>query len=130
MRKPIYSVSILLIYLYAAACQPITQPAEVSTEAGQALFRRVVLGGAAGCSTCHSLEPGVVMVGPSLAGIGESAANRVEDLSAEVYLRQSIEEPDIYLAVGFPSGVMPKTFKENLSQVEIDSLVAYLMTLK
>lgn len=28
------------------------------------------------CSSCHSLSPGTVIVGPSLAGVGERAADR------------------------------------------------------
>jgi mono/diheme cytochrome c family protein len=125
--------TILILFLYAgwlAACSTGTEVTGVSAENGQALFQKAVLGGSAGCATCHALEPGAILVGPSLAGIGSQAGERVDSLSAEEYLRQSILKPDDHLAEGFPAGVMPKTYQENLNQDEIESLVAYLISLK
>lgn len=124
--------SIFLVILAVAtlvACQGRQEGSSASVE-GEALFRQSVLGGSAGCATCHSLEPGVVIIGPSLAGIATLAAERVEGQSAEDYLRQSIVEPDAYLVEGYPAGVMPSKYAEQLSPEEIESLVAYLLTLK
>jgi len=101
-----------------------------STESGQELFEKAALGSAAGCKTCHSLEPGVIVIGPSLAGIGGSAGTRVENLTAEDYIKESIMKPDAYLVEGFPSGVMPSSYGSQLSTEEVDSLVSYLLTLK
>jgi cytochrome c551/c552 len=97
---------------------------------GEALFAQTLIGTQAGCATCHSLEPGVTMVGPSLATIGAEAGSRVDGLSAEAYLRQSIEEPDAHLAEGFSAGLMPAALADELSAQELADLVAYLQTLK
>jgi mono/diheme cytochrome c family protein len=101
-----------------------------STESGQELFEKAALGSAAGCKTCHSLEPGVIVIGPSLAGIGGSAGTRLENMTAEDYIKESIMKPDAYLVEGFPSGVMPSSYGSQLSTEEVDSLVSYLLTLK
>ncbi len=98
--------------------------------AGEALFNESVLGGNPGCITCHSLEPGVVVAGPSLAGIGSRAAQQVEGMTAEDYLRQSILEPDAHIVEGFSAGIMPSNWGEVLSEEDINNLIAYLLTLK
>jgi hypothetical protein len=45
-------------------------------------------------------------------------------------LRQSIEEPDAYVAEGFAQGLMPAALADELSAQELADLVAYLQTLK
>jgi len=97
---------------------------------GEELFAQKVIGTEAGCSTCHSLEAGVIVVGPSMAGIGTAAATRVSGENAEEYLRQSILEPDVYVVEGFPAGTMPKVWGDVLTEEQIDQLVAYLLTLE
>jgi cytochrome c551/c552 len=99
-------------------------------QAGEAIFAQTLVGTQPGCVTCHSLEPGVTMVGPSLAGIGAAAGSRVSGLSAEDYLRQSIQEPDAHVADGFSSGLMPAALADELSAQELSDLVAYLLTLE
>lgn len=93
---------------------------------GEELFASAVLGGQAGCVTCHSLEPNRVVVGPSLAGVGERAATRVPGRSAREYLRTSIVMPDSYVVDGFDPGRMPSNWADVLTDVEIDALVDYL----
>jgi mono/diheme cytochrome c family protein len=101
-----------------------------SSADGESLFNMSVIGSVAGCATCHSKETGTVIIGPSLAGIANLAAERVEGVSAEEYLRQSITQPDAFVVEGYPAGVMPAKYTEELSEEELDSLVAYLLTLK
>ena len=86
-------------------------------------------GGASGvpCNTCHSLD-GSPLVGPSLQGISTKAADRMPGLSAEDYLKQSIDNPSAYMAEGF-SDQMYKGYADSLSREELADLVAYLMTL-
>jgi ferredoxin/mono/diheme cytochrome c family protein len=83
----------------------------------------------AGCSVCHSVTPGVELVGPNLSGVGLVAGSRVPGLTAEEYLRQSILDPDAYVVDGFPSGQMLDNYGETLTEEDIDALVAYLITL-
>jgi nitric oxide reductase subunit C len=81
------------------------------------------------CSTCHSVEPGVIVVGPSLAGIATRAATRVPGQSAEQYIRNSILHPSDYVVDGFRDA-MQKNFADVLSSDQINGLIAFLMTLK
>ena len=97
---------------------------------GETLFKQATIGNQPGCSTCHSLEAGVTIVGPSLAGIGSQAGELVSGLSAEEFLRQSILEPNAYVTEGFAANIMPTTWGDALSQEQLDDLVAFLLTLK
>jgi nitric oxide reductase subunit C len=80
------------------------------------------------CATCHSLEPGVVLVGPSLAGVAGRAGARVAGQSAEAYLRTSIVHPDRFIVPGF-ANAMPANLGSQLSSDEVNALVAFLLTL-
>lgn len=82
----------------------------------------------ANCATCHSLEPDVIIVGPSLAGIATRAGTRVAGLSAESYIRQSILSPGDFVVSGFPDA-MARNLGDVLNSDQINSLVAFLMTL-
>lgn len=125
---------IMLIMLASLAALLVSCNGEGNTSGseadGESLFNMAVIGSAAGCATCHSREAGTVIIGPSLANIATQAAERVEGVSAEEYLRQAITQPDAYVVEGYPSGVMPAKYVEELSEDEIDSLVTYLLTLK
>lgn len=99
-------------------------------QAGEELFSMSIIGSQPGCITCHSLEPGTVIVGPSMAGIASRAESRVSGLSAGDYIRQSILEPDAYVVEGFDPGVMVQVWEEELTDEQIDSLVSYLLTLQ
>ncbi|MEO7272044.1 MAG: cytochrome c [Vicinamibacterales bacterium] len=105
---------------------------------GQALFAR----SPPACFSCHSTQPGVQLVGPSLAGVGAraaelqngpgytGAANTPGD-----YIRESILHPSAYVVPGatFSAGgqsIMPAVYQDMLTPADIDHLVAYLVTLK
>ena len=93
---------------------------------GAELFSSDVLGGQAGCVTCHSLDQGRVLVGPSLSGLGDRAGETVPGQSAREYIRTSIVEPEAYVVEGFEGGRMPSDWAEVLGEAEIDALVEYL----
>jgi mono/diheme cytochrome c family protein len=94
---------------------------------GERLFRE---GAVPPCGTCHSLRPGLDLLGPSLARIGHNAGSQVPGQSAGDYLRESILEPDAHIAFGFSASVMAASYEAQLSQQEVEDLVAYLLTLK
>ncbi len=98
-------------------------------ERGRSLFMGTGLGVNAGCRTCHSLDPDVRIVGPSLAGVGRRAETRIEGVEADEYLRQSILDPDAYVVDGFPAGQMFPNYREKLNDQQIEDLVAFLLTL-
>lgn len=97
---------------------------------GESLYTQNAIGSAPGCTTCHSLEEGVVVVGPSHAGIGARAGSVVPGLSAEEYLRQSIVEPDAHVTEGFTAGIMYQNYGKELTEQQIADLVAFLLTQK
>lgn len=78
------------------------------------------------CIRCHSLD-GSDGYGPSLQGISEQAGDRVPELSAVEYLRQSILEPDAYIIEGF-SQSMGRIHSVLLNEEEIDDLIAFMLT--
>jgi cytochrome c551/c552 len=117
-----------------AACSGNGDVAETSTAPavasyGVELFNERVIGSNPGCITCHSLESGIELVGPSLFGIGDTAAERIAGVAAADYLRQSILDPDAFIVPGYESGQMVGGWSELLTAAQIDSLVEYLQGL-
>ena len=98
---------------------------------GEELYNQVTIGSASapGCVTCHSLEPDVVLVGPSHAGLANRAGSYVEGMGAEEYLRESIMDPDAHIVEGFTPGVMYQNYATELRAGDVNDLIAYLMTL-
>ncbi|HQY90036.1 c-type cytochrome [Caldilinea sp.] len=82
-----------------------------------------------GCIACHSLQEGVVMVGPSWHNIGAVAATRVAGESAAAYLYQSITEPNAHVVEGFLPNLMPATYQDTLAPGQIADIIAYLLSL-
>lgn len=98
-------------------------------EQGKRLFMGRTMGQNPGCQICHSLEPDVRLVGPSLAGVATRAETRVPGMAAQEYLLQSIITPDAYVVEGYLAGQTRPDLAKNLTQQQIDDLVAFLMTL-
>jgi len=105
---------------------------------GESLFLTVT----PACNACHSVAPGVNMAGPTLAGVGTRALQVIETREyqgeaqdAESYIRESIVEPSAHLAPGamYSAGgtsFMPHTYGQNLTEEQIEHLVAYLASLR
>ncbi|MBC7811217.1 MAG: c-type cytochrome, partial [Burkholderiales bacterium] len=91
--------------------------------------RDLFTGSPGNCATCHALEPDVVIVGPSLAGVATRAGERIFGQSAEEYLRNSILHPSEFVVPGFPD-VMARSLGDALSGDEISALIAFLLTLE
>ena len=128
MSKKIYWFSslALLMGLLLSACGGGGDGAGT----GEELFAQPIIGTQAGCSTCHSVQPDTIIVGPSLAGIGTTADTRVSGQSAEDYIRESIVDPEAYVVEGYQSGTMPQVWADELSDEQLDQLIAYLVGLK
>lgn len=98
---------------------------------GEELYNQVIIGSASapGCVTCHSIEPDVVLVGPSHAGLAGRAGTYVEGVAAEDYLRESITNPNAHIVEGFTPDVMYQNYGTELQARDINDLVAYMLTL-
>lgn len=98
---------------------------------GEILFNKTHIGKnkVIGCVACHSLTPNQVIIGPSMAGISERAQDLVPGQSAEEFIKSSIVNPDAYLGSGYMPATMYSHYGKELTDEEIDSLVAYLLTL-
>ncbi len=102
-----------------------TPPAASTGPAGDAVNGKTVFT-ANGCSACHSTGTDK-LIGPGLAGVLERAATRVEGISAEEYIEQSIRDPGAFVVTDF-SNLMPTSFG-SLPDSDIQDLIAYLATL-
>ena len=83
-----------------------------------------------GCIGCHSSD-GSQLVGPTwqgLFGTEEVLEDGSSVLVDEEYVRNSILEPAAQITEGFPN-VMPATYKDTLTEEEIDALVEYIKSL-
>jgi cytochrome c oxidase subunit II len=78
-----------------------------------------------GCDGCHTFKPAGAngTVGPDLDNLREAAQKAGQPL--EEFIRQSIVDPNAYVAPGYPKGVMPETFS-SLPKQQLDALVGYL----
>ena len=90
-----------------------------------------------GCAGCH-MVPGIPgangQIGPDLATIGVDGAARVDGMSSEAYITESILEPAAFIAAecpngACPEGVMLQSFADTLSDDDLDTIVGYLSVL-
>ena len=123
-------VFVFMLSVVLSACGGGGGETDGAAAAGEKLFSQSVIGSQAGCITCHSLDADMVIVGPSMAGIASRAGSSVSGQSAEDYLRDSILNPDAHLVEGFPQGTMPQVWGDELTDEQVDQLIAYMLTLK
>ena len=109
----------------AVAEAPAGDPAR-----GEELFNEFIADVSFACATCHNADSEDRLVGPGLLNVGERAATRVEGLSAEEYLHESIVDPSAFVVAGFPDNVMPKTYGDIFSEQDIQDIISYLLTLE
>jgi mono/diheme cytochrome c family protein len=124
-----YRVLLLtLAAIFMAACSaPADQPPAPPTldaqqQLGQSVFNLR-------CAQCHATVENTVVIGPSLYGIANRAATRVEGYDAEAYIERSILLPNDYLVDEY-TPTMPTNFGKELTSEELSAVVAYLMTFK
>ena len=125
--KNIVTIVMLLVIFVISACSagasvPPTPTPDPLVVQGQQVFN-------ARCATCHALVPDTIIIGPSLAGVATRAETRVEGLTADEYIQLSILRPGDYIVEGF-SNVMITNFAKELTNEDMNALVAFLLTLK
>jgi cytochrome c oxidase subunit II len=80
-----------------------------------------------GCNSCHTLKAAgaTAKIGPDLDKLPAEAKGASKPL--EAFVRESIVNPNAYVAPGYPKNVMPATFAQ-LPKSQLDALVQYLVS--
>jgi cytochrome c oxidase subunit II len=108
------------VAVYASDPGPQSETATAGSIEGRTVFLTK------GCTGCHSREGDseTGFIGPELTGLADRAGDRVEGLSAEEYVRQSVLDPQAYIVNGYGSQmpVLP------VDSEELDALVDYLLS--
>jgi nitric oxide reductase subunit C len=121
----------------APGARPVTAN-EDPIARGQAYFNSV----SPPCNACHSIAPNVNLAGPTLAGLAARAQKVLQSpdykgTAKDVagYIKESIEKPNAYIVPGpmysaNGQSFMPNTFVDALTPEQIDSISAFLASLK
>ena len=105
----------------AAAPKTTTAAAAAPSAAGKAIFV------SAGCGACHTFKAAGTSanVGPDLDTAPATDAKKA-NMSLADFVRESIVNPNAFIASGFPKGVMPQNFGTSLGKTKIDALVSFI----
>ncbi len=90
------------------------------------------LAGRNGCAACHSPD-GTPLAGPTWQGLYAKTETLDEGSTVVVddeYLERSIVDPDAQVVDGYVTGVMPKDFRDKLSDHDILAIIAYIKSLQ
>ena len=110
---------------------PTTTPATTTSSggggnaaAGKAVFA------ANGCASCHTFKPANATgsVGPDLDTAPASDAKADNNMNLAAFIKESIDNPDAYIAQGYSKGVMPTTFGQSLSSTQLNDLAAFILS--
>ncbi|RMF43433.1 MAG: cytochrome c oxidase subunit II [Planctomycetota bacterium] len=112
---------------YEAWLAKAAQPPRNPVAHGYWLYSRL------GCKSCHAVEPGKRVVGPSLAGtFGETlkTADGESVVFDENYVRESVLEPQRKAREGYQNASQMPSFQGKLKNEELDAIIAFLKALK
>ena len=92
--------------------------------AGKAVFA------ANGCSSCHTFKPAGAngTIGPDLDSAPAQDAKADNNMALAAFVKESITDPDKYIAKGFSKGLMPTDFGSKLSSSQLNDLVAFIVS--
>lgn len=82
-----------------------------------------------GCGGCHYLADAGIngQVGPAWTNIADAAAKQVSTQNARTRLTHAILYPNEYVVPGFQANVMPQNFGTLMDDVDLNSIVDYLL---
>ena len=96
---------------------------------------KMVFTGVGGCGSCHALaDAGTTgQTGPNLntrlvKDCQTPASKRIRGKTLAQCVHTAIIKPYAYLPAGYPAGVMPNNFEQQLSPTQIKALDAYLVS--
>lgn len=117
------------------------QPMPVAAEQGNGDPQVLAAFQKGACGSCHAIDgiPNAVgVIAPNLSDINTAAEEHLKSdaytgtaTTTEEYIRESIADPNLFVAPTCPTGacapnVMPATLKDALTEEEINSIVNYL----
>ena len=82
------------------------------------------------CASCHTFAPANATgtIGPNLDKAPEQDAKADHNMDLAAFIKESIVNPDAYIAKGFSKGIMPTTFGSSLSKTQLNDLVAFIVS--
>ncbi|HET7571957.1 MAG TPA: cytochrome c [Gaiellaceae bacterium] len=82
----------------------------------------------AGCGSCHTFQPAGTSgaVGPDLDSKPTEDAQKA-NMQLAAFVHESIVDPNAYISSGYPKGIMPETYGDQLSKTQLDDLVAFIV---
>ena len=83
-----------------------------------------------GCASCHTFQPAGATgtIGPDLDSAPASDAKADHNTPLAAFIKESIVNPDAYIAKGFSKGLMPTNFGTQLSSSQLNDLVAFILS--
>jgi cytochrome c551/c552 len=83
-----------------------------------------------GCASCHTFKPAGAngTIGPDLDKAPAQDAKADNNMPLAAFVKESIVNPDAYIAKGFSKGLMPTNFGSQLSPTQLNDLVAFILS--
>ena len=133
------SASVRTVTVGTTSAPPTTSTTEATTTTGTTTSGGGGGGNAAAgknvfasnnCASCHTFEPANATgtIGPDLDKAPEQDAKADHNMALAAFIKESITDPDAYIAKGFSKGLMPKTFGTSLSKTQLNDLVAFIVS--
>ena len=112
---------------------PATTTSQTTTSsgggAGNAAAGKAVFA-ANGCANCHTFTAAGSngTIGPNLDTAPAESAKADGNMALAAFIKQSIVQPNAYIAKGYTKGLMPGNFGSQLSSTQINDLVAFILS--
>jgi cytochrome c551/c552 len=83
-----------------------------------------------GCGSCHTFQPAQATgsIGPDLDTAPASDAKDDNNMALPAFIKESIVNPDKYIAKGYNKGIMPTTFGSSIKGSQLNDLVAFIVS--
>ncbi len=129
MRMPVFveSQDDYDAYVKSLIIVPPTKPK--SGEHNAAWGKYLIVSNVYGCAGCHTLaDAGIAgTTGPAWTNIADQAAKQVPGQDAQIRLTHAILYPNEFIYPGYPANVMPQDFGKRMDDVDLNSIVDYLL---
>jgi mono/diheme cytochrome c family protein len=114
-------------YVQSLIIHPPTKPGSGDHNADWGKY--LVVSHTYSCYGCHALADAGIngQTGPAWTNIADIAGNQVPGQDARTRLTHAILYPNEYVVPGYPANVMPQNFGTLMDDVDLNSVVDYLL---